>query len=471
MKILIIEDDNDFVDSLKKIVLTISDQAHITSTNNLTKAIDLIKNIFFDLIILDLNIPVTEYSLDGDPSHGHSAFTNARLEAPGTPVIVLTGSSAEDFIDSMLRMGERTDIWGGGIPMQLVAFHPKHKLDSFPKTLKEYTSNILSLRDIELQRNNLDLSEAEDRLIRIFTRRVNGVLCNIEKISSGLSDSNVFRLTITNDGGGLVHDTVCKIAKANLIIDENNRYTRYISRLKPEATPRKLAALEHGAKNIAGVFYGLADGFSQNAFSTEPMSLYSETMISALASLLHNWRTDNQERIPIADIRRRVLDDTNLNQISADHDISWLVNFEAQKIQVKWGCAHGDLHGLNILISNSRTPILIDYGDAGDGPSSLDPITLEFSIFFHPDGPLRDSDWPTEDQSRNWGDLGMYLVNCPFPDFVKACRSWALEVAAGEREVAAVAYSYFVRQLKYKTTNHARSLSLIEGAKIYYDKT
>jgi hypothetical protein len=48
--------------------------------------------------------------------------------------------------------------------------------------------------------------------------------------------------------------------------------------------------------------------------------------------------------------------------------------------------------------------VIIDYGEVGEGTASLDPVTLELSLLFHPKGPLRPSGaafgaWPTEAQA------------------------------------------------------------------------
>ena len=471
MRILVVEDDIDFIEALKEILQPIVNNTEIVFTNNKTQAMSEIKENFFDLIILDLNIPVDNGSLDGNPNHGHFVFMTARRLASGTPVIVLTGSSAQDFIDSMLSMSEKKDIWGSGKAISLVAFHQKHKLDTFPNILKEYTDNFFALKSIELNRNTLLLTEAEDRLTRIFSRSVGGVFCNLSIVNGGLSKSHVFRLEVKNVGGEVLHDAICKISVADVVRDEDKRYDRYVSRLRPDATPRKITLLEHGAKDMAGVFYGLADGFTQNAFSTQSMSESAVTIISTIESLLQNWTVDSQVRVSISDIRERMICEAAFREVLVKFPLAWANDFETNHIQVKAGCAHGDLHGLNILISESGTPILIDYGDSGVEPSSIDPLTLELSIFFHPEGPLRFSEWPSEEQAKCWGDMTKYLDGCPFPDFIKACREWAKRISAGDREIAAVAYSYLIRQLKYPEINHQRALHLLEGVKLEYDRT
>jgi hypothetical protein len=230
-----------------------------------------------------------------------------------------------------------------------------------------------------------------------------------------------------------------------------------------------LDVLEHGAKKTSGVFYSLAEGFELNAFDLDVLNQSPRNLIKQIEHFLSRWATNVESRRQVAEIRRRLMDDAAHQKFI--QDIPWADTFESNVIQVKWGCAHGDLHGLNILVSNTGVPTLIDYGDVGDGPSSIDPVTLELCLFFHPQGPLKTDKWPTTAQAQKWGDLDFYLTGCPYPEFVTACREWALRVAAGEREVAAVAYSYLVRQLKYPGVDKERVLALIDGVKALYEQT
>ena len=137
-------------------------------------------------------------------------------------------------------------------------------------------------------------------------------------------------------------------------------------------------------------------------------------------------------------------------------------------MQATLGCSHGDLHGSNIFVSPAGAQ-LIDYGDVGTAAASLDPVTLELSLFFHPDAPYRDGVWPSLEQAGSWGDLSTYIAACPFPDFVRDCRRWALRAGAGNREVAACAYGYLLRQLKYEDTNKALALALLDGVRHFFD--
>jgi hypothetical protein len=126
-----------------------------------------------------------------------------------------------------------------------------------------------------------------------------------------------------------------------------------------------------------------------------------------------------------------------------------------------------------VLVAADATSVLIDYGTVGIGPASLDPVTLELSLFFHPQGPfhpegqLAGCGWPLEQQIINWGNPDQYLAECPAQHFIKECRDWARTIAAGNREIAAAAYSYLMRQLKYPDTDKSLALSLLNSGLVY----
>ena len=178
-----------------------------------------------------------------------------------------------------------------------------------------------------------------------------------------------------------------------------------------------------------------------------------------------------ETRKTIREFRRRILSDDSFEHIQAAFGLNWVSDFEDKEIQARWACIHGDLHGCNALVSADNSTVLIDYGNVGKGPASLDPVTLELSVIFHPEVAGAAGAWPSCEQAKAWGDLDSYLVNCPFPGFTRECRKWAIRVAAGKRDVAASAYSYLIRQLKYNDTNKQLATCLLQGVKNFYDQS
>ena len=470
LHVLIVEDDEDFVEELCETITRLPGDSDIRIADSRNQAYEMLEDGFLDLVILDLKLPTISGALDADPEHGHAVFNRIRALAPGTPIFVLTGSPAEDFIPELLSNQQQIDIWSEGQKTGTILFLKKFDIGKCPKTLMPVAKAIERLSDVELDRNDVNLSLAEDRLIRIFARKFQGVRCVVSKLGGGLSDARVIRLRVTDSQGVQVHDAVAKLSTHADVRREGDCYDKHVTRLDPAATPRKLATLEFGAHKLAGVFFGLADGFDESAFDVARNSPeQSEAVIPNVEAAMVQWIEGVPEtRRNIREIRRRLLSDESLGEVRETFDLDWIQEFENRNIQARWGCSHGDLHGCNILVSSAGVA-LIDYGDVCDGPASLDPVTLELSLLFHPDAPDRAGAWPSAEQARKWGNRKAYLEGCPFPHFVRECRDWALRVGAGAREVAASAYSYLVRQLKYDDTDKDRALALLDGVRSFYD--
>ena len=470
--ILVVEDDQEFIGAIIDVLKGLSCGAAIQVAHSRDAAMDLLAGSFFDLIILDLKIPTADGALDADSQHGFAVFRRAQISASGTPVVVLTGSPAEDFIPELLGSARQVDVWGENRNVKTVDFLPKYKFDSFPGTIQANLRSIDTLAEVELDRGGVDLSIQDDRLIRIFSRRYGGARVVISLLG-GLSGAKVLRLRVTNALGAPVHDAVAKIGSIEEVVDEGKRFDNDVARLQPRATPRKLITLEAGAKTSAGVFYGLAAGFDQTAFQAAIADLNSaRAVILSVESGTRQWGEGvNQSRRTVQEIRRRLLNDERLQSVLEQHELGWVEDFEKAPIQTRWCCVHGDMHGENVLVSANGSAVIIDYGDVGDATASLDPITLELSLLFHPKSPLRGGAWPTHDQAASWGSLDKYLQECPAKHFVSECRAWAGRAAAGDREVAATAYAYLMRQLKYEDTDKALTLALLAGAKALFDAT
>lgn len=475
LHVLIVEDDDDFVEEIREIVAALPGQCDVRVAGSRDQAYTMLEDGFLDLVILDLKVPTVSGALDADPEHGHAVFNRVRTVAPGTPIFVLTGSPAEDFLsDLVLKNQQQIDIWSQGRTTGTILFLRKYDIDKCPGHLRPIAEAIERLSDVELERGGLHLSPAEDRLIRIFAKKYNGVRCAVSEPGGGLSGARVMRLIVTDDQGVKVHDAVAKLSTLVDVRREGACYENHITRLAPAATPRKLTTLEYGAHTLAGIFFGLAEGSDESAFDIVGSSPDKvEGVIRNVESAMARWIEGvPQTRKTIRQIRQRLLDDDSLDRVREKVKLDWIQDFEDREIQVRWACCHGDLHGKNIFVSPAGTQ-LIDYGDVGDGPASLDPVTLELSLRFHPDAPAMSDTWPCADQARRWGDIDAYLDRCPFPQFVRECRAWALRAAAGKREVAAAAYSYLliVRQLKYNDTDKDRALALLDGVRAFYEES
>ncbi|MDN7603915.1 response regulator [Burkholderia gladioli] len=473
MNFLIIEDNSQYIDVLTRIIKKLSSDAVITVRSSADEAIELLRENFFDIVILDMSVPASVDDSVHKPAHGMRVFAETQKSSPGSPIFVLTGSSARSYgphVEDLVRGCAKADIWGDGVERNVMNFSRKRDLRRFEEELTNYIQSFNKIRDVELDRGSLDLRPSFDRLLRIFSHSIGGASCTIIPVSGGLSGTPVFRLQIRDGQGNLAQGVIGKLGPIATIVDESQRYDRFANLLPPEATPRKMRVQRWGAGADGGVFYQLAQGYNQNIFSRLMDVATIEAAVGGLARMTSTWARKQVQK-KVSDIRRIELSDEKFEEVVAEFELDWLRGFEQHAVRTSWACTHGDMHGANILVDEDSNPILIDFGDMSDGPASRDPLTLEFSAFFHVDGPLRRKKWPGAAATLAFTDVNAYLENCPAASFVRACRAWAENRTASQREKLAVAYAYFVRQLKYEDTDKDLIKNLLQGVKIAFDRT
>lgn len=221
---------------------------------------------------------------------------------------MLTGSSAESFLPEMMELSHQVDVWGHGKALPLIGFHPKHRLNSLDEKIRHYFEAFDSVSEVELN-PSCELKISTTRLIKIFTALVGGVYCNVERIGGGLSDASVYKIGVDDGSGKRIHNSIAKIGLPSNINDEVERHDRFISRLESFATPRKVAVLAHGAKNIR-VFYSLATASELNGFSFINRS--STVIIERLKSILERWTNSApQRRTTVKEIRETFIKDND----------------------------------------------------------------------------------------------------------------------------------------------------------------
>ena len=473
--VLIVEDDDDISNHIVEKLREIDVQTHISVVGNRDDALRLLEgDEFYDLLSLDLIIPAFADSKDKKIEYGNEVLHFCISVAPGLPMLVLTASSTDDLVSEFLESSERTDIWGEGQKRPTLGYAPKRRLDDYDKKLKDIAKAIKDLHQVEINKSpdHLDIPLKDDRLIRIFARRNQGVRCDISVISGGISGARVYRIAVYNTAGNVIYNSVAKITDHASIRAENEKYESYINRLRPEIAPRLIETNTFGAKDTAGVFYSLAINHDKDFFGITTENSMQESLARNICNLTDRWReTGREESKIIKDIRCLLISDEQAEALIKQYNLDWAAEFESHQLQAKWCYIHGDLNGKNILVNADQgTATLIDYRDIKEGPVSIDPITLEFSLFFHPEAEGIEN-WPTVEQARNWFHLEEYIRDCPISDVIKFLRKWTRSVEAGKRERAASAYSYLLRQLKYTDTNKNLAIALLEGARDLYAET
>jgi CheY-like chemotaxis protein len=471
-RILLVEDDPRGAQTVREILAELPGQVDPFVVGSRDAAFAALSEHFFDLLILDLNIPADDTGGASQPEFGYAVVGRAKELAPGMPIFLFTGSSTENFVEDLLLRVQQIEVWGV-TKVPTVALQRKIKLEDFAEVLLPFVAGPHALSEVELDRGGLDLSVEERRLLRIFSKRYRGVKCVVSPLSGGLSEARVLRVVLFDPQGAVIHQAVGKIARIPEIQREKDLYEQHVARLRSAATPRLLVALEFGAKSMGAIFYQLAAGHDQSFFDFQiaNAALVSTAVVGTRVCMTEWHEAGARNMYSVAHIRRRLLTDEARDRILADYDLAWTVAFEHANVNARWGCIHGDCHGGNVLLTAGGAAMVIDYGDIGPGPLAVDPVTLELSMFFHPNGALVDSAWPSPECAQNWGNLERYLNGCPCPDFISQCRAWARHVAGGNREIAASAYAYLMRQLKYPNTNKARALDLLAGIRQFYEST
>ncbi len=469
MKVLLIEDDPDFIDGLKPRLEALGDVTVIIaeSRDSAFAALDDLSNKFTDVIVLDLKLPASATTFDAATEHGEAVFARALQKAPGAPIYLLTGSSFEQFARKLLRNARQEDVWGDGKTMPTIEVFPKTDLLEFLEHMKTLFPRIQATNNVDVTTGvqALNLSYSERRTIKIFARKRFGTTCAVSSLNGGLSASRVLRVKVRDGSGALQVDAAAKLGPLPEIDDESQRFEKFV-RLSPGSYPARVEVVRFGAVNSGGVFYNLLNGYNASVFDKLMESDVDPHFVPAIRDLTRPWSdgvpTANRR---IAEIRKRSLSDTDLASVQNAFSLTWIPEFESKMIQARTCCIHGDLHGGNLLLNSRGAPMLIDFGDVGDGTISLDPITLELCLFFHPQFAHVSAAWIEGLDADSWTSLNDYARTMPRPQFARDCRTWAHEAAGSGREVLASAYSYLIRQLKYHDTDKALALRLLESVR------
>lgn len=209
--ILVVEDDEEYITELQRIIAESDGPAVATFVTNRDDAVAKLESGFFDLAILDLKIPTAAGTTDFDPEHGKYVFHHVRNVSPGTKILVLTGSPSDDFIAPLLAQKHDSDIWSEGAKVDTVEFLKKIHIDQAPEKINRVVSAIHALSDIELKTNGLNLSTGEDRLVRIFAKHFKAFTCSIHPIGAGKSGARPLRLQMFDKTGALIREVVAKL--------------------------------------------------------------------------------------------------------------------------------------------------------------------------------------------------------------------------------------------------------------------
>lgn len=465
MRVLLVEDNVDFARSVERAVTAIPN-CEVVWVRSRDSALSRLEEEDFDLAIIDRRIPSADEVLDDSVEHGFRVFQAVREHHAGTPVWFLTGTEDADFAAEIANnYASTTDLHGRGeqLPLNLVLW--KKKLDEAVRRVRDFAERQAQLEAIAIQNaGGINFASAEERNLRIFARRYNASSVEVTSLG-GLSGARVLKVVARNAAGIPVHTVVAKIAKLADVHDEHNRYLKDISRLQQGGYPALSLRVDGGSAGIGGLYYGmvgpevtslfkrLADG-DDRAIQTP----------SRLRSIEKPWLDGKMTGVAtVGQIRRNFLADTRMPDIADQLQGFDVGPVEAVQITACRCSQHNDLHGENVVFDGGGQAMVIDYNDSGASFASVDPVTLELSVVFHKNYAQLGEAWPTVDNMQSWPELDPYLEGCPFSDFIRECRGWALAAAGSPQEVLAIAYGYAMRQLKYEDTRKDLARALIQS--------
>ena len=468
VRVLLIEDDEetieDFVAELETLGIEIAVAMSKASAEALLHG-DL------QLVVCDLKIPSQDGVRDAAVEHGLSILAKLRQDWSGVPVLGFSAhGTTPGLVQQLLALGGTEDFLGVGTRERLLDFFDKSQLSECLAKIQRMKDGFDQLGTIEISQgvNRLEVMPEQARAIRIFARRRGARVARVSRLGGGLSDAVVLRVRLEGPSGERMARVVAKLGSISLVVDESTRYQQLISgTLGLGVCPAIIDAVVAGASQVGGLFYELAGEYP----STLLESIGQPGAVSVVARLKEQtspWRDGAPTTlVKVDEIRRSLIDDTTFRDAAGD-ELDWerVERIESLDLQSRWCTEHGDLHGLNVLVSDAGEPLLIDFGETARMSAAVDPVTLELSPLFHPDSPVKDQDWPSLEQATRWHDLDAYIDNSPIADYVRRCREWAHNegTSAGDNEVAAVVYAYAARQLKHSGTNRDLAVALIEGA-------
>jgi CheY-like chemotaxis protein len=430
-------------------------------------ALDCIEKNKFDVAICDLRIPSSSGDSVSDVEHGLAVLTAVRERHPGTPIVTFTAYKTKEVLDLLIREQRQEDFLGEMSESPMLRIMEKDELPELIALLDEFLLGVEALEDVEVAvgLGHEPLAWEIERVLRIHARQRGCVVTKVSQLAGGLSGVPVLRVELERADGSSGGSAVARIGRLKTVEAERVLIQQRVSGVLPLGGYAEIVAwVRAGAGDTGAVFYQVAE----NAVSLWQVIQSDPTragdLVSQLATVHERWTSNAPASTArVGDVRSLLIGDQRWEAVRARGGLTpeTIEAVEAKDVYVRSGTIHADLHAGNVLVAES--PILIDFASVATGPTPLDPVCLELSLLFHPDSPCFGSTWPSADQLRSWSDLDAYLVGCPCPEFVRACRTWATAVARGDRDVVASAYAYVASQCRFETSPTPRLEPLLEG--------
>jgi CheY-like chemotaxis protein len=459
-RLLLIEDDPHEAVMIEQQCCPDLTKVAFEHVSNAIAAEDAIKESEFDLVICDLALPADARRGDAEVTEGQRLFQVIRDQMPGTPVYILSGNLDFHMIREFFAIGGSADLYGTRTEEPLVNVYPKEDLPNCVDAVQAHIAKTGNLDGFPLECSDLELELSDERSLKIYARTQGASSGVINPLDGGLSDAKTLKLELSEDGAGSAR-TVAKLGSLSKVRREVERFELFAPHIPLGLGAHLLYVVKSGAGKRGALIYEFASDY------TAPLAAKLITgegfagakAVGLLRAGLAVWNTETATPVTLTALRRALVSDMQLRDAGID-----LLDEREIEIEIHETRSHRDMHGFNVLVNQDEEPTLIDYAEVGKAPAALDPLTLELSIHFHPGMNAAFAPWPSLEQARAFLNLDCYLEGCPIPEFVKECRAWAVEAAAGEREILACAYAYSMRQAKYGGATQELALAFAEGA-------
>jgi CheY-like chemotaxis protein len=463
MRILLVEDHKTIGPEMVKTLTGMPNVKDVQLARSKVMGVQALDDSFFDLLILDLGLPLTDDGPDEAVEHGQDLFAIAQEKCPGLTIIVLTGSTTTSWGERLGRFANNVDLWGSGAPSNTVDYIRKEDVDDLYREVERISAEVAAVDAIRINTRGrqFNLHAGWERAIRIATRKLGGTIAEISPLSGGLSRVRVFLVKVIDASGAKIATLAAKLGDRTEVADEIAAYDRHVQRLPVGAFPHRTETLELGLCGKGAIFYRLADDYRATLFDViaeDPQA--AVRVIQRLKGNVQIWidAATVQSRT-IAELRRHVLWDEEFAELKGRHALD-VDDIEAMAVDVRIGCVHGDLHGGNVLIASPPDAVIIDFGEVSETSLCLDPITLELCAVFHPAGAAKGLIADISSYLATWPDIEA-LPETDLGGYLKACREWSYDVGYDDRSVLATAYAYAIRQLRFDTVDQGLTLQLI----------
>lgn len=462
MRILLVENEETSVRTLHEELELAGIAAEVVVAGSRESALALLAHGEYDVVLCDLRIPPTDGALDEDEEHGLLVVRETRASHPVTRILILSGFSSLDNIGDIVNRPEM-DIYGTLTPVPMIRDTPKKNYGLCVKELSAVASELDALATIKVECEPA-LPEADARALRVYARPRGGATVKVEALAPGLSDAAPLRIAVYGPNDQLQGSAFVKLGGRDAIASEELRFRLHVNGVLPAGSFPPVAEIVPTTGGRSALVYSLIAGPPKSLFVVlRDDEATAVDVVQRLRNLeATSWTAGApMERTTVKNIRESRGGREDLIAVHLDGlDWQWL---EAQELDVRRARQHGDLHGENVLVDGDRRPFVIDFAQTGPAVVSLDAVTLELSLAFHPSGTTGGAGWPSPEVLAAWPSVTGFAQSSPYPNFVAATRNWAESNGAGLRPVLANAYGHSVRQLAYRDVSPGLIRALVAG--------